>query len=160
MDVSIDVRSGQVTVRSTAKDGKQQTTTEHLDLPPDLVNGLLLSIAKNIQPDTPETKVSMVVATPKPRLVKVAISPHGEVPFSLVGSRRKAMRFTLKIELGGVAGVVAPLIGKAPPEISIWIIGGIAPAFVREEGPLYQGGPVWTIQLTSPTWPDLPRSGF
>jgi hypothetical protein len=160
MDISIDVRSGQVTVRSTVKDGKQETTTEHLDMPPDLVNGLLLSIAKNIQPDTPETKVSMVVATPKPRLVKVAISPHGEVPFSLVGSRRKAMRFTLKIELGGVAGVVAPLIGKAPPEVSIWIIGGIAPAFVREEGPLYQGGPVWTIQLTSPTWPDLPRSGF
>jgi hypothetical protein len=77
-----------------------------------------------------------------------------------VGSRRKAMRFVLKIELGGVAGVIAPLIGKAPPEIQIWIIGGIAPAFVREEGPLYQGGPVWTIELTSPTWPDLPRSGY
>jgi hypothetical protein len=38
----------------------------------------------------------MVVATPKPRLVKVAISPHGEEPFSLVGSHRKAMRFLLK----------------------------------------------------------------
>jgi hypothetical protein len=82
------------------------------------------------------------------------------VPFSLVGSQRKAMRFVLKIELGGVAGVVAPLIGKAPPEVQIWIIGGRAPAFVREEGPLYQGGPVWTIQLTSPVWPDLPHSGF
>jgi hypothetical protein len=92
--------------------------------------------------------------------VKVAISPHGEEPFSLVGSHRKAMRFVLKIELGGVAGVVAPLIGKAPPEVQIWIIGGLAPAFVREEGPLYQGGPVWTIQLTSPVWPGLPRSGF
>jgi hypothetical protein len=102
----------------------------------------------------------MVVASPKPRLVKVAISPHGEEPFSLAGSRRKAMHFVLKIELGGVAGVVAPLIGKAPPQIQIWIIGGIAPAFVREEGPLYQGGPIWTIQLTSPVWPDLPRSGF
>jgi hypothetical protein len=51
--------------------------------------------------------------------------------------------------------VVAPLIGKAPPEIPIWISGGQAPAFVREEGPLYQGGPVLTIQLTSPAWPDL-----
>jgi hypothetical protein len=160
MDMSIDVPSGQVTVRSTGKDGKEEATTEHLDLPPDLANGLILSIAKNIRPETPETKVSMVVATPKPRLVKVAITPHGEEPFSLVGSRRKAMRFTLKIELGGVAGVVAPLIGKAPPESQIWIIGGIAPAFVREQGPLYQDGPVWTIQLTSPAWPDLPRSGF
>jgi len=160
IDLSIDVRSGQVTVRSTGKDGKEEVKSEYLDLPTDLVNGLILSVAKNILPETPETKVSMVVATPKPRLVKVAISPHGEEPFSLVGSRRKAMRFVLKIELGGVGGVVAPLIGKAPPEIQIWIIGGKAPAFVREEGPLYQGGPVWTIQLTSPVWPDLPRSGF
>jgi hypothetical protein len=160
MDLSIDVPSGQITVRSTGKDGKEEAKIEHLDLPPDLVNGLILSIVKNIRPDTPETNVSMVVATPKPRLVKVVISPHGEEPFSLVGSQRKAMRFILKIELGGVAGLVAPLIGKAPPEIQIWIIGGQAPAFVREEGPLYQGGPVWTIQLTSPAWPDLPHSGF
>jgi hypothetical protein len=70
------------------------------------------------------------------------------------------MRFVLNIELGGIAGMVAPLIGKSPPEIQIWIIGGQAPAFVREEGPLYQGGPIWTIQLTSPVWPDLPHSGF
>jgi hypothetical protein len=160
IDLSIDVPSGQITVRSTGKDGKEEVKSEHMDLPPDLANGLILSMAKNIQPETPETKVSMVVATPKPRLVKVAISPHGEQPFSLAGSHRKAMRFVLKIELGGIAGMVAPLIGKAPPEIQIWIIGGIAPAFVKEEGPLYQGGPIWTIQLTSPVWPDLPRSGF
>jgi hypothetical protein len=160
MDLSIDVPSGQITVRSAGKDGKEEVKSEHLDLPSDLANGLILSIAQNIRPETPETKVSMVVATPKPRLVKVAISPHGEEPFSLVGSRRKATRFILKIELGGVAGVVAPLIGKAPPEIQIWIIGGQAPAFVKEEGPLYQGGPVWIIQLTSPAWPALPHSGF
>lgn len=160
LDMSIDVHSGQVTVRSTGKDGKEEVKSEHLDLPPDLINGLILSIAKNIRPETPETKVSMIVAAPKPRLVKVAISPHGEEPFSLVGSHRKAMRFLLKIELGGIAGMVAPLIGKAPPEIQIWIIGGQAPAFVKEEGPLYEGGPVWTIQLTSPVWPDLPHSGF
>jgi hypothetical protein len=48
---------------------------------------------------------------------------------------------------------VAPLIGKQPPDIQIWIIGGEAPAFVKEEGILYQGGPIWTIQLTSPVWP-------
>jgi hypothetical protein len=160
MDLSIDVPSGQVTVHSTGKNGKEEVKSEHLDLPSDLVNGLILSIMKNIRPDVPETKVSMVVATPEPRLVKVAISPDGEEPFSLVGSHRKATRFRLKIELGGVAGVVAPLIGKAPPEIQIWIIGGQAPAFVREEGPLYQGGPVLTIQLASPAWPDLPQSGF
>jgi hypothetical protein len=153
--MSIDVQSGQVTVRSKDRDGKEKIETEHLDLPPDLINGLVTSIAKNLSPQTPETKVSMIVATPKPRLVKVAISPQGEETFSIAGSRRKAMRFRLKIEIGGVAGVIAPLIGKAPPEIHIWIAGGEAPAFVREEGPLYENGPIWVIQLSSPVWSDL-----
>jgi hypothetical protein len=160
MDLSIDVRSGQVTVRSTGKDGKEEVQGDHLDLPPDLYNGMILSLVKNIRPETAETKVSMLVATPKPRLVKLAISPRGEEPFSLVGSSRKAMRYEIRIELGGVAGAVAPLLGKQPPNSQIWIIGGQAPAFVREEGPLYQGGPIWSIQLTSPVWPDLPRSGL
>jgi hypothetical protein len=160
IDLSIDVPRGQVTIRSTGKDGKEEVKDEHMDLPSDLVNGLILSIAKNILPKTPETKVSMLVATPKPRLVKLAISPAGEEPFTLAGSSRKAIRYEIKIELGGITGVVAPLIGKQPPNLQIWIIGGEAPAFVREEGPLYQGGPIWNIQLTSPVWPDLPRSGF
>jgi hypothetical protein len=42
MDLSIDVRSGQVTVRSPGKDGKEEVKSEHLDLTPDLVNGLIL----------------------------------------------------------------------------------------------------------------------
>src|SRR5258708_16447388 len=65
MDTSIDVPNGQVAVRSTGKDGKEDVKSEHLDLPPDLVNGLVLAITKNIRPDTPETKGSMAVATPK-----------------------------------------------------------------------------------------------
>jgi hypothetical protein len=160
LDLSIDARSGQVTVRSTGKNGKEEVKNEHLDLPPDLANGLITFIVKNIRPDAPETKVSMIVPTPKPRLVKLAVSPTGEESFSLLGSPRKALHYDIKIELGGVAGVVAPVIGKQPPDIQIWIVGGQAPAFVREEGALYEGGPIWRIQLTSPVWPHLPQSGF
>jgi hypothetical protein len=160
LDLSIDARRGQVTVRSRGKDGREEVKSEHMDLPSDLVNGLILSIAKNILPDTSETKVSILVAAPMPRLIKLAISPSGEEPFSLAGSPRKAMRYEIKIELGGIAGLIAPLIDKQPPNVQIWIIGGKAPAFVREEGPLYQGGPTWTLQLTSPVWPDLPHQGF
>ena len=160
MELSVDVRRNQVTVRSAGKDGKDELTTDHLDLPPDLSNGMILSLMKSIRPDTPETKVSMVVAAPKPRLVKLAISPRGEEPFSLAGSARKAMHYAVKIELGGLAGVIAPMIGKEPPDIHIWILGGVAPAFVKEEGPLYENGPIWNIQLTSPVWPRPPASGF
>jgi hypothetical protein len=55
--------------------------------------------------------------------VFLLISPNGEEPFSLVGFPRKAMPFVLKIELGGVTGMVVPLIAD-PPEIQIWLIGG------------------------------------
>lgn len=159
LDMSIDVASGQVTSRSKGKDGKEEVETEHFDLQPDLINGLVIVAIKNILPEAAETKASMIVAAPKPRLMKVAISAQTEESFSIAGFRRKATRFRLKFELGGVQGVVAPLIGKAPPEILLWIMEGEAPAFVKEQGPLYEGGPVWTIELTSPVWPKGDRSG-
>jgi len=62
MDVSIDGSTGEVRVRST-ENGKDKVQTKHLDLPPDLANGLIFTILKNIRPDTPETKLSYLVLT-------------------------------------------------------------------------------------------------
>jgi hypothetical protein len=151
MDVSIDASKGDVTVRST-EGGKQKVETGRLDMPPDLSNGLLLDLLKNIPEDATETKVSYVVATPKPRLVKLAIAPLGEETFWTAGAPRKAMRFRVKVEIGGLTGVFAELVGKQPKDIYVWVLGGRAPAFVRMEGQLYQGGPVWTIQLADTVW--------
>ena len=159
MDISIDSRGGQVTVRSTGKDGKEEVKTDHLSLPPDLANGMVPLVVENMRPDAPETKVSLLVATPKPRLVTLVISSRGEETFSVVGAPRKAIHYEIKIELGGVAGVVAPLMGKEPPNIQLWIIGGQAPTFIREQGPIYPEGPIMTIQLASPVWPESPKSG-
>jgi hypothetical protein len=55
----------------------------------------------------------------------------------------------VKVDLGGVTGVVAPLIGKQPKDTLVWIVGGRAPVFVRMEGQLYEGGPGWTIEPTN-----------
>ena len=151
-DVLIDARSGQVTVHSPDKDGKDEVKTDHLNLPPDVANGLIPIIVENLRSDAPETTVSMVVMTPKPRLVKLVISNRGEDNTTVAGSPHKAVHYEIKIELGGVVGVVAPIVGKAPPNIQIWTIGGTATTFAREEGPLYAEGPIMTIQLTSPFW--------
>ena len=159
MEVSIDASSGQVTVHSSDEGKKEKVETNHLDLQPDVANGLLLTILKNIKPDTTETKVSYVATTPKPRLVTLSIKPQGEETFHTAGAPHKAMNYDVKIELGGVAGVVAPIIGKQPKDIHVWILGGKAPAFVRMEGQLYEGGPVWTIELTSPVWRKAQSSG-
>jgi hypothetical protein len=156
-DMTIDVRAGRITVRSKDKDGKQQVKSDAFKFPPDLVNGMVRTIAENIPPSTTDTRVKMFVATPKPRLVTLVFSARGEEPFSVAGSRRTAMHYAIKIDLGGVAGVVAPVIGRQPPDIEVWVTGGDAPLLVRERGPLAEGGPVWTMQEVSPVWPDEAR---
>lgn len=156
MDLSIDARKDQVTVRSAGKDGAEETNTSHLDLPPDLANGMVPLIVENIAPNAPQTTVPILVATPKPRLVKLLISPQVEDPFSVAGAPHQGLHFEIKIDLGGIAGVVAPLIGKKPPDIQLWTIGGEAPTFLREQGPIYPEGPVVNIALASPVWSDLP----
>src|SRR5262249_17408142 len=135
VDVSIDGSTGQVRVHYTDGDTKEKVATDRLGLPPDLANGLVLTLLKNVRPDAPQTTLSMVAATPKPRLVKLTIASGGEDPFSIGGSRRTARHYVVKVEIGGLAGLMAPLLGKQPPDTHIWILGGEAPTFVKSEGP-------------------------
>jgi hypothetical protein len=157
LDMNIDVAKGTVVTRSKNKDGKEQVSTENMKLPPDLYNGLVTPVVKNLQTDAPETKVSMIVATPKPRIVTLAMSPLGPAPFSVAGFERKALQYEIKIELGGIVGLIAPVLGKEPPNIYMWIEGGEVPVFLRETGPLFEGGAVLTISLVGPGWPDNKR---
>jgi hypothetical protein len=152
-DLSITAATGEVTVQYTDDGGKGRTVSEHLKLPPDLANGLVPTLLKNLRPEAPQLEVSMVVATPKPRLVKLAISTHANDRFSVVGWGREATDYTVKVDLGGIAGVVAPMIGKQAPDTHIWILGGDAPAFIKSEVLAFAGGPIWRIELAAPTWP-------
>ena len=122
-------------------------------MPADLANGLVPTLIKNLRPDAPPAEVSIVVATPKPRLVKLIITAQGAEPFSVAGSAREATNYLVRVKIGGVAGVVAPILGKQPPDTHIWILGGEAPAFVKSEVVSYMGGPMWRIELASPVWP-------
>jgi hypothetical protein len=144
VELTIDAKKNEVTVRST-ENGKEKDATDHIDLPEDTVNGMIFVLLTNISSSVPETKVSMVAPTSKPRLVNLAISPKGERLFSFAGTTRKAFDYDLKVEIGGVAGVVAPLVGKQPPDTHIWVSGGAAPTVLRFEGALYEGGPIWRI---------------
>ena len=148
----INAATGQVTVRY--KDGdKEKVRSQKLNLPPDLVNGILYTILKDIQPTAPQSTFSMLVASPKPRLVKLVILPQGEEAFRSAGGKREAVHYLMKVKIGGVAGVVAPLVGKQPPDTQIWLLAGDAPAFLRLEGPLYDGGPIWRIEMAVPAFP-------
>ena len=146
IDVLIQASTGQITSHSA----EGRIRRDHLDLPPDVSNGLPPNLLMNVLPSTPETKLSFVTPTQKPRLIHVSIKPVGEVPFTIGGIKRAAVDFLLHVELGGISGLVAPLIGKQPADYHIWILAGTSPAFIREEGQLYEGGPIWRIEQISP----------
>jgi hypothetical protein len=151
LEMTIDRASGRVVVRYTEKDGEQKVADEHMELPSDLANGMILTVLKNVG-NAPPPSLSMVVTTPKPRLVKLPLSVAGAESFSTGGTARKATHYVVKVEIGGVAGLVAPLVGKQPPDSHVWVLGGEAPAFVKSEGPMFQDGPTWRIELVSPVW--------
>jgi len=130
-----------------------------MELPPDVTNGMILTLLKNIRPETLSTTLPMVITSASPRLVKLVqlvVSPSGTDSFSVGGETHKATRFVVKVEIGGLVGFIAKLLGKVPPDSSVWILEGEAPAFVKSEAPLYAGGPVWRIELASPVWARAP----
>jgi hypothetical protein len=147
MDALVDASTGQVKVRYTEDKGKEKVVAQRIELPRDVANGLIFTLMKDVKPSVPRTTVSMVAITPKPRLVKLAILPQSEEPFTVGSFHQKAMHYVVKVEIGGVTGLLAHLTGKQPPDTQVWVLGGEAPAFVKSEGPLYAGGPVWRIQL-------------
>lgn len=153
MDLSLNSTTGRVTIHHTDDHGKEQVIAEQLKLPTDLANGMVTTLLGDLNPKATKTTVSMLVATPKPRIVKLDISPVGEDAFTVAGSGGKAAQYVVKVDIGGISGVVAPIIGKQPPDTHIWMVEGKAPGFLKSEGPLFPDGPLWRIELASPVWP-------
>jgi hypothetical protein len=152
LDMMIDSPTGHVTVRYKDENGDDKVEDEHMELPPDLANGLIPILLKNVQRDALPS-LSVVAPTPKPRLVKATIAVAGTDPFAIGGSTHKATHYRLKVDIGGIAGLLAPLMGKQPPDSHVWISEGEAPIFVRSQSPMFLGGPVWQLDLVGPVWP-------
>jgi hypothetical protein len=152
-EINIVTSTGEVTIHSTDDKGKEKDSSQHIALPADLANGMVATLLTNLPSKTQQIELPMLVATPKPRIVKLKIAADGTDRFALGGTTHEATHYVLKVDLGGVAGVVAPMIGKQPPDSHVWILGGEAPVFVKSEMLSYEDGPMWRVELTSPTWP-------
>ena len=148
MESIIDAKNGKVTVRYE-KNGKQEELEKAMELPADLSNGLLFTLAKNLL-NTSVTTVPYLALTPKPTLVKLVFTKQRAEKVKAGSTLQPGACFLLKVEIGGVRGVVASLLKKTPPDTQIWIIDDGTPTFVASEGPLYGEGPVWKIDLVSP----------
>ena len=98
---------------------KEKTATDQHPLPTDLANGLIFTLLKNVRPDGPADIRVHGSGDSKTESGENQDQPCGpEEPFSVGGGERKAMHYVLKIEIGGVAGAIAPLVGKQPADIS------------------------------------------
>ena len=152
IDVTIDVAKGQVSWTSLS-DKDHQPKSQHLKLPADLANGMVPLLIENLPHSTTGLTVPYLAVDSRPRIVKLTITLDGSDNVLLGPDRRQADRFLIHPEIGGVAGLLAPLLGKKPPDMRVWIVGGAVPVFIRMDGPLYEQGPTWTILLAAPTWP-------
>jgi len=146
----IDAGTGQVKVHYMDGDGKPKDVDQRMELPEDIANGLLFTLLRQLDPHVSRIVVSEVAMTPQPRLVKLVITPRGEETFSSGVIRHNAVHYVVQVKLGGFAGLVAPLIGKQPADLHVWIKGGVVPAFVKFEGPISNGGPIWRVQMAEP----------
>jgi hypothetical protein len=153
MDLTVNGSTGAATARYSDEKGKEKVETVQLTLPPDVANGMVPILIKNLAPGAP-LNASMVVAAPKPTLVKLEISPEGKDSFSTGGAQHEATRYLVHIAIGGIKGVIAPLVGKQPPDTKVWVMGGVAPTFLKSEGSSCEGCQIWRTQLVSPVWPE------
>jgi len=144
---TLDAQTGRAIVRHSEGSGAEEVEEETLALSSDVANGMMVPMLKNLGPKTVSATASWVAVTPKPRLVKLAISNAGAAASTSSASTGRVIHYVVKAEIGGLSGLLAPLVGKQPPDTHVWILEGAAPAFAKSEGPLYLGGPIWRIEV-------------
>jgi hypothetical protein len=147
-DVTFDRDSGRYRAKVDDK-----TDEDKIELPEDLHNGITGTLLKNLAPGG-SAAGHMLAFTPQPHRLDTTLRAEGEDRFLVGDVARTATRYLVKMELRGLKGVVASIIGKDPPQVRYWISTGSAPGFVKFEGPMFLNGPRWRVELTGPRWPE------
>src|SRR5580692_4877019 len=111
VDFAVDAATGIATTRTTDNNGKVHIESEHMDLSDDLANGFVGTLLLNVPPNTAPFRVGILAPIGGGRLIRILISPEGEQLFHATGQTLKATVFRIHPELGGIVGVIAPLIG-------------------------------------------------
>jgi hypothetical protein len=151
----IDATSGTITIKTPQK-GANHEITKHLNLPADVSNGLLFTLAKNINPNVGAT-VSMVAISSKPRLVELNIHPGEEKTFTMGPTKYKAQHYVIEVKIpGGSRQDRTPGRQTAASYSFCGWQKARPPTFLEFERPLYADGPVWRIELVAPE-SDTPR---
>jgi hypothetical protein len=137
--------------RYRARTGNDEPVQGTLELPDDVHNGMTGMLIRNL-PAGASANGHVVAFTPKPRLLRSTLRPEGEDTYLVGDSARTAARYLVTMEIGGLTGVIASVLGKDPPDLRFWVSTGPAPAFLKFEGAMFLKGPTWRIELSTPRW--------
>ena len=147
-EVAFDRASGRYRARVD-----DETADGTLELPEDLHNGLTGMLIRNLT--TGATAHGHLAAfTPKPQLLRTTLAPEAEDRYHVGDAARTAVRYLVTLEIGGLKGAIASLLGKDPPDLRYWIAAGPVPAFLKFEGAMYLKGPRWRIEQAPARWPE------
>jgi hypothetical protein len=155
LEVTFDRKGGRYQVRSRRDGGEAETAAGEVELPPDLYNGMMIMLLRNLSQGAAET-VHVLAFTPKPTLVQLEMVAVGEETMRAGERRVQATHYVMTPKLGMLRGAAAAVLGKTPAPYHSWVVTAGAPAFVAIDGPLYTGGPIWRIETVSPTGPPRP----
>jgi len=146
-DISFDRVSGRYQAKVRPRPGAPELLASgDFQVPADLYNGMALTLLKNLPPGRPIT-AQLAVFMPEPRLLKMGFYREGEDRLVFGGAAKAATRHLVKLEIGGLTGMVAWLVGKTPPDLRYWLVPGEVPAFARFEGAMFLNGPVWRVEI-------------
>jgi hypothetical protein len=155
LDVAFDTASGTVVTRNP---NSTETREHEKNIPADVVNGIAGTILLNVKPTMAPLTLSAIAPISTGRVITITITPEGEGDFTISGIPHKAAIYRIHPKLGGVAGAIAPVIGKEPKDVLVWVIQGSAPALVREICQFSVGGPVLSIELAGTRFRPLSSS--
>ena len=127
-EVSFDRDSGRY--RASSGDKSAEGT---LDLPEDLHNGMTGMLLRNL-PTGGRASGYLMAFTPKPQLVRSDMGPEGEDRFSVGDATFTAVRHLVKLDIPGLKGAIANLIGKNPPDIRYWVSSGVGAGLPEVRG--------------------------
>ena len=145
MDVSFERAQGRYRVTSTEK-GHEKTSSGTLELPPDVYNGMIVMILRNLPYRRAET-VHFVAFTPTPRMIQLELEPAEDQKLQLGEQEAHATLFAVRPKLGMLLGLAARVLGKRPSSYECVIWTKDVPAFIRCDGPLRLNGPAYRFEL-------------
>jgi hypothetical protein len=148
IEMTIDVGARSVSVQSM-ENGKTKKWNEHMDMPADLANGIVPYLVRNMAANSRGATVSMIAASPKPRLVHLLITPRAEETFPFDGSKMRATRYRIHPDVSGVTGSLAKITGKQPPNSFLWMLSDKVPTFLMAQE-AFEDGPTCRIELATP----------